>query len=373
MPRSTQIYSKSPSFKKIATSFVFIVVILLVVIVYFSFSKAKIILSVDNQAKTLNFNLNVLNDNVGNNLSGEISEQELSIIQKYDVQNFKTTNGTATGKIKIINNHTRSQTLIKTTRFLSATGKLFRLSKTISVPAGGELMADVYADQEGEKYNIGPSKFTIPGLSASLQKKISGISETSMSGGVVKIGVLTQVDLDNAQKEFTQNLNTRIYEKVGTEISQDEKLIIKNEIKEQINSNKIGEEISGFEITAKILVQTVKVNNDELLKNAKENYQNKLSDKVSVINWNLENFTQNIQSMDLKNKSAILDISLTASVQGAFDINKFDKTEIVGFDQKGVEYYFSQYPSIKNVEVHFSPFWVKSIPAVSDRIEIEVK
>ena len=49
------------------------------------------------------------------------------------------------------------------------------------------------------------------------------------------------------------------------------------------------------------------------------------------------------------------------------------KKEIAGFDARGVEYYFSQYPSVKEVEVKFSPFWVKSIPALADRIEIEVK
>ncbi len=60
------------------------------------------------------------------------------------------------------------------TRFLALDGKIFRLTKGITVPGAkivegkiipSSIEAAVIADQPGEAYNIGPvSRFSIPGL-----------------------------------------------------------------------------------------------------------------------------------------------------------------------------------------------------------------
>lgn len=363
----------SPSFKKIATGFVLVAAVLLIFIVYFSFSKATIILEVDGENKQMDLDISVSATTTLSDLAGEVKYQEIEIQKEFEVANYKEVEGAAGGKMRIVNNNTSNQTLVKTTRFLAPNGLLFRLSETVNVPAKGEVVADVYADGKGAKYNIGANKFTIPGLSVSLQEKIYGISEQPMTGGIKKIGVMTEQDVNGAWETMSAELNEQVKNKLKIELKDNEKLLIRAKILGQKNSKNIGDEVDKFMLTAKVGVETVKINKDEYIEVAKEKYTEKLAQKISIMDWAVDDMQEKIKDFNAENGTVILQVSLSAGVQGAFDLTKFNKAEIAGFDRKGVEYYFSQYPSINNVEVHFSPFWVKSVPAVSDRIEIEVK
>jgi len=382
MPHSTQTEiitptNSFPSFKKIAIVFVILAILVLIGIVYFSFAKATILLTVDNEPRTQSFDisLSTLDSEQTADLTGELITSELEISQDFNVSNYKEEPGVATGQIKIVNESSRNQTLIRTTRFLSSERVLFRLENTVNIPAGSILMADVYADEKGAAYNIEPTRFTIPGLSESLQKVIYGVSEKAMTGGIKKVGILIKEDVDSAGIEFENNLTTLVKEKITPEYEDKEILdsLIDVKILEQSVSGELGEEVENFTVAAKVLVTLVIADEDELIEKSKEAYRQKLVKGMSVVSWDLENMEYIIKTIDLANKFAVINVKLTANVQGAFDVNKFDKSEIAGFDRKGVEYYFSQYPSIKEIEINFSPFWVKSVPALADRIEIEVK
>ncbi|MDB5195253.1 MAG: hypothetical protein JWO84_437 [Parcubacteria group bacterium] len=90
----------------------------------------------------------------------------------------------ASGKITITNTQTAPQALIKNTRFQSANGLIFRIRDSVSIPAGGSLVATVYADEAGDKYNLAPTTFTIPGLKGSKSfDQVSAKSVAAMTGG----------------------------------------------------------------------------------------------------------------------------------------------------------------------------------------------
>lgn len=368
----------STSFKKITLGFIIIVVLLLIFIIYFSFAKATITLNLGNEAKTQEFDLTVATSTDAD-LMGKVIDKEIEISQKFEVSKFEEKPGLATGKIKIINNHTANQQLIKTTRFLSTDNKLFRLKDNVSVPAGQEIEAEVYADGTGGSYNIPAGKFTIPGLDQNLQTKIYGLSETAMTGGVQKIGVLTDVDVQQAKTKFQENLKAKVKAELLKELAPTEKIsdnLLTVEIKEETILEKIGEQVSNFTLTAKVNVQAVALDEEQLLSVAKEKYKQSLvalnlSDKIS--NWQVDSMQVQIKNFDTVNNKALINVKLTAEIGASFDVNKFDKKEIAGFDKKGVEYYFSQFAGIKSIDIKFWPFWVKSVPAVSDRINIEVK
>jgi hypothetical protein len=95
-----------------------------------------------------------------------------------------TTSDPASGKIAITNRQTGTQALIKNTRFATPEGFVFRIRDSISIPAGGTVTATVYADEAGEKYNIGPTTFTIPGLKGSNAfTQVTAKSDAPMKGG----------------------------------------------------------------------------------------------------------------------------------------------------------------------------------------------
>jgi hypothetical protein len=98
----------------------------------------------------------------------------------------------ASGTIIVYNNaSSASQALVKTTRFQTPEGKIYRIPNDISVPgktsAGpGSLEVTVVADQPGADYNIGLSDFTLPGLKGDPKfTTVYARSKTPMTGGIV--------------------------------------------------------------------------------------------------------------------------------------------------------------------------------------------
>lgn len=126
----------------------------------------------------------------------------------------------ATGNITVVNNHsTANLRLIKNTRFETPAGLIYRIRNSVDVPGKtgdtpGELEVTVYADEPGERYNIGPvSKFTLPGLKTTGPEMFSNVyarSDTPISGGFVgERPIVSESDQESAQSQ----LRTRLEEK----------------------------------------------------------------------------------------------------------------------------------------------------------------
>lgn len=369
-PASQEFILVERPYKKIAITFLVLAGLLVCVISYFSLSKAVITLIPKDAARAETFTAMVpLSATPTTELSGTYIEKDLNITKTFDVQNFKTETGKSGGAVKIINKNTKNQTLIATTRFLSPNNLLFRLKNSVVVPAGGEIMGEIEADEAGAKYDIAPTTFTIPGLSADLQKKIYGVSSETMSGGVRKIGTLTAAEIAEAQKTVLASLDESIIKEIGA----DEKMIIlfEKEIKDEKVSAKDGDRVEKFTITIKIKVRAASIAKEKILEYAKTEYNKTLTEKEQVISFDLKSFKTSLEKID-KN-SATVKITLSAAVLGLPNPSDFNKQKIYGLDAKGVRFFFTQYENIKDAEVIFSPFWVKTVPSLADHVEIRIK
>jgi hypothetical protein len=98
----------------------------------------------------------------------------------------------ASGSITVYNNYSAASVkLVKTTRFATPDGLIFRTPADIIVPGktgttAGSVQVTVVADQTGSQYNVAPiAKFTLPGLQSN-SAMFAGVyakSSASMTGG----------------------------------------------------------------------------------------------------------------------------------------------------------------------------------------------
>lgn len=125
--------------------------------------------------------------------AGELPFQVITV-QKVASQSVtssgtKSVSASAQGTITITNSQNTVQKLITNTRFQTATGLVFRIHAPVNVPAAkgptpGSITAVAYADKPGSEYNVGPTDFTLPGLSGTAQfTKVVAKSSAPMSGG----------------------------------------------------------------------------------------------------------------------------------------------------------------------------------------------
>ena len=127
----------------------------------------------------------------------------------------------ASGKVLIFNSYNgEKQRLIKNTRLESPDRKIFRIDESVVVPgakmAGGKVVepgsviAIVYADVAGDKYNVGLSDFTIPGFKGDPRyAKFTAKSKTDspISGGFSgTVKVPSDASVATAKEELKQDL-----------------------------------------------------------------------------------------------------------------------------------------------------------------------
>lgn len=125
--------------------------------------------------------------------SGELPYEVITVekigMQEVKAEGTENANDPAQGTIVIYNGQEKVQELIKNTRFETPDGLIFRIHDSVKVPGGtadapGQLQVTAYADAGGEKYNIGPSTYTLPGLKGSAAYPLVYAKSTgSMEGG----------------------------------------------------------------------------------------------------------------------------------------------------------------------------------------------
>ena len=152
-------------YRTVAISFLLITVLLLGMVIFITTKKATIVVVAKDDIKSVNLSVNIARDGKpGESVSGVVTSTIFAWSEKYSPTGNKSTDTIAAGMLILYNKTNAAQTLVKTTRLITASGILFRLSDRVTVPAMGQIEAKVYADQAGAGSEIGPSQFTIPGL-----------------------------------------------------------------------------------------------------------------------------------------------------------------------------------------------------------------
>ncbi|OGM01542.1 hypothetical protein A2480_02525 [Candidatus Uhrbacteria bacterium RIFOXYC2_FULL_47_19] len=128
------------------------------------------------------------------------------------------------GVITVVNGTSRDFRFVATTRFLSEDGILFRLKEATDIPANDSVDVSVYADIAGSTGDIGPSRFTIPGLSQELQADIYGISDSLMTGGSGTVVAVSAEDITAAKEDLLDRLRVEAIDNFSLMVDEGERI-----------------------------------------------------------------------------------------------------------------------------------------------------
>lgn len=366
-------------YRTIAYFFSIATVALIAVVFYFSFFKAVIIITPAEERINGNLIIDIFDNSnniaeSGSLISGAVKEVEIELAGLYPATGSEIIGKEVTGKVTLINNYDRSQMLVATTRLLSSDNKLFRLKSTVTVPAGGALEVEVYADEPSHETAIGPAVFKIPGLWAGLQDKIYAENKEAMTYSEQVKKTVLQSDLDQAEDDLKQKL----IEKAKTEISDNDKEY--NKILYQIDEDSIigkinaeaGEEKEEFSAAIKAKIAVITFDDEKVYQLAKKKIAAMIPDDKKLIAFNKSDISFILNNCNTEQAIASVDSSFaaTASADGNKIINK---EKIVGLNKEQLESYLSGLRQIAAYEIKFYPSFIKKVPNLVDRIEILIK
>ncbi len=165
-----------------ATALIALVVVVGCGVVLYAFAGAKVTVTPVMNATTVASDMSATSGT--GDLPFQIIVVDKVMSSSVPAESTMTARDPAYGKIAITNRQTATQALIKNTRFQTPAGLVFRIRDSVSIPAGGTITVMVYADEAGEKYNVGPTTFTIPGLKGSTAfTQVTAVSDAPMNGG----------------------------------------------------------------------------------------------------------------------------------------------------------------------------------------------
>ena len=360
-------------YRTIAVSFLVVTLALLGIIIFFTSKKATIVVVAKTDNKNVNLDISVAKQKSnGLSIAGLVTTTEFKWSQKYFPTGNKTAQGLAVGSVVLRNETGAAQTLVKTTRLLTPAGVLFRLSDRVIIPANGQIPANVYADQPGASGNIGPSKFTIPGLNEEKQKVIYADSSKDMAGGVRTVGILSAEDLKSAESDYVEKVRQAIESSLGQAGIFKQKLVFVPS-HNVIADRKVGEEVAEFNLSGASTVVVVFYNSEDL----KSVLGKEISGRIDVSTEKVLSVSKEPQvslaSYDLDNQIARFSVYQDVLVTLDANADKLLAANFFGKSKDEIERYVFGLGHVVGVDVKFSPSWMRSAPAVPDRIQVIVK
>lgn len=370
----------SPSlniYRHIALGFILVVVAMLMAVLYLSLMKAEITVTSVHDVVETEFVVDVVpiptkeSQIEGKVLAGVVGKTQAFIpsgegaLQLDDI---------ATGTLTIINESSSSQPLVKTTRFLTPDGTLFRLSDGVTVPANGSIDAEVYADVEGVSGNIEPTTFTIPGLSEAKQALIYAQSSTAFTGGVRTISVVSEEEMTLAAQTTLDQLIADAKSMLRTEAGESfngESFF--HEVLEQTTSIEPNTEADSYEVTLSVKVAAVFFDQNALEEIAVRKLYEELGRGYEFISIDEEGMVVEVERYDAEEGTANIHVMLNGKSIASRTSEALSADRFIGMTAGEIETLLTEEGVATDVTVEFSPFFLKKVPSLKDHICITIE
>ncbi|MDO8621666.1 MAG: hypothetical protein Q7R80_00340 [bacterium] len=295
----------------------------------------------------------------------------------------------AEGSVTLVNTMTAPQPLVATTRLLSADGVLFRMKSGATIPANGKLEnVRVYADLVGEQGNIGPTKFSIPGLSKWLQARVWAESSAAMSGGrgVAPAGaptprpaarslpVVREADLAEVQQGAGTAAKTDARARADALAEAGEEVVPIDETARVTPRGAVGEARDRVSASAVVTMTAILIPKGALEERARQ----ALSAVAASSGRELRHVrTNQLRTRLVSQDPAAARATIAVHVEGDAVLKRgslsFEPRRISGFTAPEVQTYLRSIPGVQDVEVQLWPFWVKRVPASAGSVKVEVR
>lgn len=363
-------------YRQIAFTFIGAAIVVLAGLLYFSLSQAQIIVSPALEQVSADFHILVQADEERTNegIKAELHAKDVSV-ERTGLGELQEEGDPqqATGKVTMVNTSNAAQPLVATTRLLSEEGVLFRLQDAVTVPANGEIEADVYADQEGKDGEIGPTRFTIPGLNQARQQEVYATSSNPMTGGTSAIYLITQESVDAAILEAESALISEA-KSMLSEDGVDAGSLLEQAHVEVINktvSPSVGETASSFTVSLEAVVVFVAADQRDLLEVAQKELYGQTNIGYELSSSNEGSFSYEVASYDANAEQAQIHIVLEGERRISTNHPSLDASNFVGRKPADVQAELEADPGIESVSIELRPFWLRKVPRLVDHIYVQ--
>ncbi len=291
----------------------------------------------------------------------------------------------AKGTVYLYNEQKVPQKIVAGTRLSNASGKIYRTTSTVTIPAMGSargaISVGVIADQAGAQYNMSLNDTDISFKVVAYKggekySVVYGKLKTAVSGGFSgSKKVISPAAQSAAVESLKESLKTKLVSRAKEQVPKDHifydnAYTIEYDIPEPAASDK-----NTAVILVKGTINAVTFKKDALLKAvagkeldkfAAPTYRVDMMEDLSFFIINAKDFSPK------KGIPLIFSLKGPITIVGTFSEAAL-KNELKGTYLKQSNAIFSRYPAIANAYALITPFWMRSFPNSPEKISIEIK
>jgi hypothetical protein len=282
----------------------------------------------------------------------------------------------ASGSLTIYNGYQSAPLkLVKSTRFQSADGHIFRTPAEVVIPGKsgttpGQVTITVIADQAGAEYNVPAGKFTVPGLKSSAAQfaAVYAQSSSAMSGGLVgdKPGVS-----DSAMQQALSAMRTRLAQKANAAVSSTgDSLVLPGLTRITYQDAPTTDEAGGKVRLHESAHADIPVLSASAFASAVS--ADVAGSPVDLVTQ--QGFAAQAQNASSTLGAAPLQFTLTGSAQIVWKIDQEAlKQALAGKEQSAFQAIVTQFPGVSDARARIEPFWKGSFPTDPSAIQVVVE
>ncbi len=360
-------------YKVVALTFLGLTIILLGLVVFMSTKRATITIMTKATAVDVNTTVDIGPEDSNASIKGIVTTTIITLDQTFQVSGEAEEPSIATGIALIHNDSPRPQPLIKTTRLLNEDNILFRLKNAVTVPANGSVEAEIYADVEGKSSNIGPSKFTIPGLNETRQKEVYATTEEEIKNGIRTVGTLSAEDIKVSEKILLEKLEEKGKQELENSVEGEYNKLF-YVVGSTIEANeKIGDEVNGLNLSGTATILGIFYKQDELQEISRKKLSTRAVDSTEIVEPGKEETTITFEEYDKNSQVVTVNIFSSGNAILNPESEKLQKSIFFGKTKDEVRRYLLTLDHVNGVEVKLKPAWVRHVPHVADHVRVVVQ
>jgi len=377
-------YNLPRSYRKIGVGFFLLAILTLVLGFYLIWAKVTITIypSAAEAGQELIFTIKE-GTGISSFIEDEIVPGKIKIVDVEGSSIFAATGSKlirsdVVGEVTIINNYSKEQTLIETTRLADPSDPetvLVRLKKTITISPGQQIKVQVYPDDMDNFEDIESKRLIIPGLWGPLQDKIYAENSETLSNTGYTVSIATDDNLIQSEKDLKEQLYFKALAEASQQLEAQETLwpkLVSAKVESVSHDVQPGDEAAEFTTAMKLKAVVVVFDESYLISSARNRLKADLADDQQLVDLDSKSFSYAVEEYDLDRGEAEVRATFQSSSIPLSTDQFLDKSKLLGLTEEEIKVYFSQFPDIEFVEVKFQPGWLKKTPRFKNKINIEI-
>lgn len=372
-------------FQRLTIVFFFVTIIVLAAVVYIALGRTTILVTPAIQTPVMLLHLTVGPQSseaggTGPDVPGTVLATDVKTELTWnDFASSDTQDARAGGNVTIVNTSAKTQPLQAGTRLLSETGILFRTVEAIVSAPRTRVEVAVLADEVGKQGEIGASKFEIIALWQALKPQIYAESSAPMTGGTRSVTRLARADLDAAEKQAREQLQSQARKDVTQILAEDPSMkalsVLTVEIEKAIviANAEVGQEVDRVAISAKGSANAIAVEMDAYEKKVRSLAEKNVELDLRLIGIDPAAAVVTVKGVNSEKHTAALELRVEPQVAAEVSNAIFDPAKLTNLSRPQIESRLRQFDEVADVSVRFSPFWVFRSPALADHIQIRLQ